>query len=152
MRVGIRDERQITHTFFRFHIGNITHPYFIGTGRNYVLDKVLVFMVMVAGVCRLVVPASLYLYHKSILTEQLYESVTTGHTSRLVKETLYDKIQLHTSETRVVLPVIFGFFNNQRFNRILSKVVVFNTIIERLPAITKQPGKSADSYFRTLFP
>ena len=107
---------------------------------------------MMVGVGCLVVPATFNLHHKPVLAEQLDESVTSGHASSLLKQFLDDNIQLRTTQAGIVLPVIFCLLHNQRLYGILGKLVVLYTIIERLPAITKQPGEGAHSLFRTLLP
>ena len=105
---------------------------------------------MVAEIGGFVVTPTFKSDHQSVLAKKFYESITARHnTSTIVKQTFHYQIQLCATETGIILAVFAHFFNNQRFNSILRELLIVIFIIG-LPAITKQPAKSAQPIFRAF--
>ena len=140
--IGIRDQREVAHALLRLHIGDVAHPNLIGAHGNHLLDQVLIFVVMVAGVGCLVVPTPLYLHHQAIGTQELDECVAAWHAACGLEQVLDDDVQLGTAQAGVVTAVVPGLLDYQRLYGIFRKVIAVLMGVERLPAVTKQPAES----------
>lgn len=82
------------------------------------------------------------MYHQTMLSQDLYESIASRHTAGVLEQLLDNQVQLGASKTRIVFPVVSGFLYDEGLYRILGKVVII-TLVVRLPAITKQPAEGA---------
>ena len=86
------------------------------------------------------------MYHQAVLPENLDERVTTRHAAGRLEQRADDDIQLDASEARILLAVFLGLFHYQGLDRVLREVV-FLVLVERLPAITKQPAENLQRCF-----
>ena len=90
------------------------------------------------------------MYHETVLAKYLDENIASWHAACFFEQLLDDQVQFGASKTRIILPVVLGFLDYEGFYRVLGKVVVIPFIV-RLPAITKQPAKSAQTNLLALF-
>lgn len=81
------------------------------------------------------------MYHQSVLTEYLDECITSRHAPGFLEQRADDDVQLHAAKTRIIFPVVSGFFDDERLYRVLREVVLL-VFVKGLPAITKQPAES----------
>lgn len=149
VRISVRYERQIAYSLSGLHVCYVAYPYLVRTGRENIRNEIGILAVVMTGVCRFIVPASLQPDHKAVFAEQLYERVTPGHIIFLVKQPLHYQIQLRTSQTGIGLAVFAHFLHDEWLYGVGGELMIVPFVIG-LPAVTKQPAESAQSIFRTF--
>lgn len=82
------------------------------------------------------------MHHQTVLAQYLDERIPARHAFVLLEQLLHYQIQLGTPQTRIVPAVGLGLLYDERFDRILGKVIVIPLVV-RLPAVTKQPAEGA---------
>ena len=60
MGIQVCYKREIAHTFIGFNIGDVTCPNLVRMSRNYSLNQVWVFAIIMVGICCLIAPTALY--------------------------------------------------------------------------------------------
>ena len=81
------------------------------------------------------------MHHQAMFAKDLNERIPPGHTPSLLEQRTDDDVEFHTTQARVVLPVVLGLFDDERLYRIFCEVVLL-VFVKGLPAITKQPAES----------
>ena len=150
VRVQVSDERQVAYALGCLHIGDVAGPYLIGSVWNDVLDKVRVLAVAVLGIGCLVMPAAFHPHHETMPAQHVREGVTAGKAARVVEQFLQDGVQLGGTQAGIGLAVFTRLFHDDGFNGVLGKTVPVHTLVVGLPAVTKQPAKSAQGCTRAL--
>ena len=89
-------------------------------------------------------------YHQPVLAEKFYKGVAAGHAATLTKQSFHNQVQLCAAKAGVVPSVFIDLFHDQRFDGVLRKLLIVMFIVG-LPAVTKQPAKSAQAIFRAFF-
>lgn len=147
MGIGVRYQRQIADALFRLYVRYVAYPYLVGPVRDNLFDKVRIFPVVVGRVRCLITASPADADHQTVLPQDLDERIASRHAARLLEQRADNHVQLHAAEAGVVFPVITGLLDDQRFYRILGKVVLL-VLVEGLPAITKQPAESPQRRLR----
>ena len=140
MRVGVRHERQVAHALVRLDIGDVSDPYLVRAGGDDALYKVRVLPVVVLRVRCPVVLAPPHAYHQVVLPEQFDERVSAGHPAAVAQAIRYHPVQLRASYARIVPAQFACGLDDDTLDGIVGEVMVA-ALVERLPAITKQPAE-----------
>ena len=104
------------------------------------LYKVRVLPVVVLRVRCPVVLAPPHAYHQVVLPEQFDERVAAGHPAAVAQAIRYHPVQLRASYARIVPAQFACGLDDDTLDGIVGEVMVA-ALVERLPAITKQPAE-----------
>ena len=140
VRVGVGQERQVAYALVRLHVGDVRHPYLVRTVRDNPLYEVRVLSVVVLRVGCPVVTSPPHAYHEVVLAQYLDERVTSRHVTAAAHACRYHAVQLRAADSGIVLAQLACRVNDDGFDGVRPEVVVAS-LVERLPAITKQPAE-----------
>lgn len=112
----------------------------VRAGGDDALYKVRVLPVVVLRVRCPVVLAPPHAYHQVVLPEQFDERVAAGHPAAVAQAIRYHPVQLRASYARIVPAQFACGLDDDTLDGIVGEVMVA-ALVERLPAITKQPAE-----------